>query len=55
MVETDGDKMAGQLAKLESERTFTGPEPPCGISMGVAKKEVRDWTNRGHRKHGFLM
>lgn len=24
------------------------PEPACGISIGVAKKVVRDWTNRNH-------
>jgi hypothetical protein len=28
-----------------------GPEPACGISIGVAKKEVRDWTNRNNKKH----
>jgi hypothetical protein len=30
---------------------FIRPEPACGISVGVTKKAVRDWTNRGHRKH----
>jgi hypothetical protein len=30
---------------------FTGSEPACGISIGVAKKVVKDWTNRNHRKH----
>jgi hypothetical protein len=34
-----------------SEHPFTGPEPACGISIWVAKKAVRDWTNRNHRKH----
>jgi hypothetical protein len=27
-----------------------GPEPACGISVGVAKKAVRDWTNRNKKK-----
>jgi hypothetical protein len=31
--------MADQLEK-------SGPEPACGISAGIAKKVVRDWTNR---------
>jgi hypothetical protein len=26
-----------------------GPEPVCGFSAGIAKKSVRDWTNRGHK------
>jgi hypothetical protein len=30
---------------------FTGPEPACGISVGVDKKAVRDWTNRNHKKY----
>jgi hypothetical protein len=40
----DGNEMADQMAKLGSERPFIGPEPACGISMGVAKKAVRDWA-----------
>jgi hypothetical protein len=40
--------MADQLARTESEHPFTGPEPACGISNGVAKKAVRDWMNRNH-------
>jgi hypothetical protein len=43
--------MADQLAKLGSERPFIGPEPTCSISMGVAKKAVKDWRNRDHRKY----
>jgi hypothetical protein len=39
------------VAKLGFEQPFIGPEPACGISMGVAKKVVKDWTNRGHRGH----
>jgi hypothetical protein len=34
-----------------SENPFIGPEPACGISNGAAKKAVRDWTNRKHKKH----
>jgi hypothetical protein len=30
------------LARLASEHLFIGPEPALGISMGVAKKAVRD-------------
>jgi hypothetical protein len=35
---------------MGSEHPFTGLEPACGISVGVAKKAVRDWTNRNHKK-----
>jgi hypothetical protein len=48
---TDGSEMADQLAKQGSECPFTGPEPACGISTGVAKKAVMDWTIRDCRKH----
>jgi ribonuclease HI len=47
---TDGNEMTDQLAKLGSEQPFMGPEPACGISMGVAKKAVTDWTISDHRK-----
>jgi hypothetical protein len=47
----DGNKMADQLAKLGSERQFIGPELACSISMGAAKKAVKDWIIRDHRKH----
>jgi hypothetical protein len=30
---------------------FIGPEPACGISVGVAKKAVRDWTSRKHKEY----
>jgi hypothetical protein len=46
-----GIEMADQLARMGSEHPFIGPEPACGISVGVAKKAVRDWTNRNHEKH----
>jgi hypothetical protein len=47
-----GKEMAeNQLAKIGSEHSFIGPEPACGISVGVAKKAVRDWTNRNHKEY----
>jgi hypothetical protein len=33
------------------EHPFTEPEPPCGISVGAAKKAIRDWTNRTHQNY----
>jgi hypothetical protein len=30
---------------------FIGPEPACGIPNGAAKKAVRDWSNRNHKKY----
>jgi hypothetical protein len=44
-----GNETADQLARTGSEHPFTGPEPACGISIGVAKKAVRDWTNRNNK------
>jgi ribonuclease HI len=41
-----GNETADQLARTESELAFIGPEPACGISIGVAKKAVKNWTNR---------
>jgi hypothetical protein len=38
------------LARTGSEHPFIGPEPACGIPIRVAKKAVRDWTNRNHTK-----
>jgi hypothetical protein len=45
-----GNKTADLLARTPSEHPFTGPEPACGISIRVAKRVVRDWTNRNHIK-----
>jgi ribonuclease HI len=42
----DGNETADQLARTGSENPFIGPEPACGISIGAAKKAVRDWTDR---------
>jgi ribonuclease HI len=44
-----GKETADQLARTGSEHPFIGPEPACGISVGVAKKAVRHWTNRNHK------
>jgi hypothetical protein len=27
-----------------------GPEPACGISVGVSKRAVRDWMNRNPKQ-----
>jgi hypothetical protein len=32
------------MERMGSEYPFTGPELACGISVGIAKKVVRDWT-----------
>jgi ribonuclease HI len=47
---TAGNEMADLLARTGSEHPFIGPEPACGISVGVAKKAIRDWMNRNHIK-----
>jgi hypothetical protein len=46
-----GNETADQLARTESEHPFTRPEPACGISTGVAEKEVGDRMNIHHKKH----
>jgi hypothetical protein len=38
--------MADQLARTGSEHLLIEPEPACDITIGVAKKAVRDWMNR---------
>jgi ribonuclease HI len=43
-----GNETADQLARMGSEHPFTQPALSWGISIGVAKKTVRDWTNRNH-------
>jgi hypothetical protein len=44
-----GNEMADHLARMESECLFIGPEPASRIWTGIAKKAVRDWTNRNHK------
>jgi hypothetical protein len=36
---------------MGSDCPLIGPELACGISAGIAKKAVMDWTNRGHQKY----
>jgi ribonuclease HI len=45
-----GNETADLLARTGYEHPFTGPESACGISIGVAKRVVRNWTNRNHTK-----
>jgi hypothetical protein len=47
----EGNKTANQLARLGSKCLVIGPEPVTGISAGIAKKAVGDWTNRDHKKY----
>jgi ribonuclease HI len=47
-----GNETADQLAKTGSEHPFIGPETACGISIGVAKKAVRNWINRNYKNIG---
>jgi hypothetical protein len=39
---------------LGSEHPFIRPDPACNISVGIAKKAVRDWTNRAQKYFKFL-
>jgi hypothetical protein len=48
----DGNETADQLTKFGDECPLIGPEPACGISAEIAKKAVRDWTNRDHKNSG---
>jgi hypothetical protein len=43
--------VAYKLAKTGAEHPFKGSEPACGISIGVARKAIRDWTNMNHKKY----
>jgi hypothetical protein len=44
-----GNQTTDQMARTGSEYPFIRPEPVCGISTGVAKRAVRDWTNSSHK------
>jgi hypothetical protein len=46
-----GNETADQLSRTGSEHPFIGPEPACGISVGVAKKAVGDWTSRKQKEY----
>jgi hypothetical protein len=50
----DGNKMTDYLTRLGFEQPSIGPELALSISMGVAKKVVRDWTIRDCMTRGFL-
>jgi hypothetical protein len=45
-----GNETADLLARRGSEHPFTGPEPACGVAIGVAKRTARDWMNINHIK-----
>jgi ribonuclease HI len=45
------NETADQLAKIDAEYPSIGLEPSCGISIGVAKKAIRDWTMVNHKKY----
>jgi hypothetical protein len=47
---TPGGFLLFHCERTESEHPFIGPELACGISIGVAKKAVRDWTNRNYKE-----
>jgi hypothetical protein len=44
-----GNEAADQLARMGSEHPFVGPEPACGISIGVSEEAVRNWMNRNQK------
>jgi hypothetical protein len=60
-----GNETVDLLARTGSEHPFTGPEPACGISVGVAKRSghgldeqksyktvgIHNWTQTGK---GFI-
>jgi hypothetical protein len=46
-----GNETADQLARAGCDHPLIGPEPACGISIGVAKKAVRDWMSRKHQEY----
>jgi hypothetical protein len=45
-----GNETADLLSRTGSEHPFTGLELACGISIGVAKRAIGDWTNRNYKK-----
>jgi hypothetical protein len=47
---TEGNETADQLAKFGAF-LLIGPEPACGISAGIAKMAVKDWSNTDHKKY----
>jgi hypothetical protein len=43
--------MAGQLDRQGFSHPFTGFEPVLGISSGVSRGVIRDWTSRIHEEY----
>jgi hypothetical protein len=50
-----GNETADQLAKPGSDHPLIRPEPACGISIGVTKKVVRDWTREITKKVKYTL
>jgi hypothetical protein len=50
----EGNETADLLTRLGAECPFIGPEPACSILAGIAKKALRDWTNRPYKVLGVL-
>jgi hypothetical protein len=46
-----GNETADQLARAGFDHPLIGTEPACGISIGVAKKAVRDGMSRKHQEY----
>jgi hypothetical protein len=46
-----GNETADQLARAGSDHPLIGPELAGGISIGVAKRAIRDWMSRKHQKY----
>jgi hypothetical protein len=47
-----GNETADHLAITGSEHLFTKPEPGRGISIGVAKRAIKDWMNKNETQTG---
>jgi hypothetical protein len=45
---TDGNEIIEQLATERPSHPLIGPEPALGISVNVARGEIRYWINRKH-------
>jgi hypothetical protein len=45
-------KLLTNWEDLDPNIHLFGPEPACSFSIEVAKKAVRDWTNRDHKNTG---
>jgi len=45
----DGSKLADHWLE-QAPQPHTGPEPPVGICLKVARGVIRDWINRKHEE-----